>query len=133
MTGFLDLVLQSFPPSSKFKVEDVPDLTGKVALVTGANTGVGLEIAKVRALAQSKDGRRLTGMRCQTLLSHNAKVYIASRNQEKCEAAIETLRTATGKDAVFIKLDLASLSSVAVAAKEFLRSVFWVYRRISCS
>ncbi|KZP12311.1 NAD(P)-binding protein [Athelia psychrophila] len=101
MTGFTDFLTQSFPAKSIFKVEDIPDLSGKVALVTGANTGVGLEIAKA-------------------LLFRNAKVYIASRNQEKAEAAIEHLRGATGKEAVFLKLDLAALGVVAEAAKRFL-------------
>lgn len=47
MNGFTDLLTQSFPPKPKFKVDHIPDLSGKVAIVTGANTGVGLEIAKV--------------------------------------------------------------------------------------
>lgn len=29
---------QTFPPKSKFSVDDIPDLTGKVAIVTGSNT-----------------------------------------------------------------------------------------------
>jgi retinol dehydrogenase-12 len=31
---------QTFPPRSKFNLEDIPDLTGKVIIVTGANAGV---------------------------------------------------------------------------------------------
>jgi hypothetical protein len=34
------LLSQTFPPKSKFNVEDIPDLTGKVVIVTGANAGV---------------------------------------------------------------------------------------------
>ncbi|KAJ8472767.1 hypothetical protein ONZ45_g16538 [Pleurotus djamor] len=90
-----------FPAKSQFSVDDIPDLTGQVALVTGANTGIGKETAKA-------------------LLAHNATVYIAARNAEKSAEAIRDLMAITGKEARFIQLDLADLKSVKKAASEFL-------------
>ncbi|CAA7268672.1 unnamed protein product [Cyclocybe aegerita] len=92
---------QSFPPKTKFKVEDIPDLTGKVVIVTGANTGVGKETAKA-------------------LLAHNATVYVAARSKEKADQAIQDLKKQTGKEGIFLKLDLGDLKSIKAAAEEFL-------------
>lgn len=54
------------------------------------------------------------------MLEHNAKVYLAARSKEKAEQAIADLKEATGKEAVWLELDLASLKSVRKAAQEFL-------------
>ena len=57
----------------------------------------------------------------QALLVHNAKVYIAGRSEEKGTEAITKLREETGKNQVyFLKLDLADIQSVIVAAQEFI-------------
>ncbi|KIJ62658.1 hypothetical protein HYDPIDRAFT_94215 [Hydnomerulius pinastri MD-312] len=101
MGGYLSLLGQSVPPKSKFNVSDIPDLSGKVVIVTGANTGIGKETVKV-------------------LLQHDAKVYIAARDQSKSESAIQELKASTGKEAVFLKLDLGNLKAVKAAAEEFL-------------
>ncbi|KZP27446.1 NAD(P)-binding protein [Athelia psychrophila] len=92
--------IQTFPPRAKWSTKEIPDLSGKVAVVTGANTGIGWETAKA-------------------LLEHNAKVYIAARSPERAHKAIEELKSVTGKQAYFLKLDLADLKSVKAAAAEF--------------
>ncbi|CAL1713794.1 unnamed protein product [Somion occarium] len=92
---------QSLPPKSKFSTDQIPDLTGRVVIVTGGNVGVGKETIKA-------------------LLEHNAKVYMGSRSKSKADAAIKDLKAATGKEAIFLELDLSSLASVRRAADEFL-------------
>ncbi len=56
----------------------------------------------------------------QVLLQRNAKVYIAGRSREKAEKAIAALKQQTGKEALFLELNLASLASIKKAAQEFL-------------
>ena len=59
----------------------------------------------------------------QALLEHNAKVYLAARNQAKAEQAITEPKEATGGEAIF--LDLSNLANVRRAAEESLRYVLW--------
>lgn len=73
---------------------DVSDQAGKLAVVTGANSGTGKEAAA-----------RLGGAR--------ARVVLAVRSPEKGEAArAETLERYPGSDLVVRRLDLADLDSV---------------------
>ncbi|KAK2462522.1 hypothetical protein APHAL10511_005492 [Amanita phalloides] len=102
MEFILSQLSQIWPPRPEFTVEDIPDLSGKVIIVTGANTGIGKETAKV------------------ALLAHNAKVYLACRNETKAREAIADLRETTGKEGIFLPLDLADLRSVKTAAESFL-------------
>jgi len=115
-------ISQMFPPKTKFTVDDIPDLSGQVIIVTGANTGIGKESAKViPTLHHSSLIFIYTDIYVQALLAHNAKVYIAARSREKSEAAIQELRDATGKEAIFLPLDLGDLKTIKAAAEEFLR------------
>ena len=65
-------------------------------------------------------------------MNRNAKVYMASRNRERAEEAIADLKKQTGKEAVFLDLDLANLKSIKKAAETFLRSVIIVFWHWSC-
>lgn len=81
---------------SGFTVADIPDLTGQTAVVTGANSGIGLETAKA-------------------LTAHGARVIIAVRDEAKGRRAAEAM-PAPGTTEVR-PLDLASLDSVRAFAK----------------
>ncbi|KAH8800583.1 NAD(P)-binding protein [Flagelloscypha sp. PMI_526] len=95
--GFRD---ETSPPPSHWNHEDIPDLTGKVFIVTGANTGIGYETVK-------------------SLLKKNARVYAAARSPTKGRDAIQRLKEETGNEAIFLHLDLGDLNSVKRAAEEF--------------
>jgi retinol dehydrogenase 14 len=77
------------------------DLSGRVAVVTGANRGMGKETA-----------RELARM--------GAHVILACRNRERGEAAAEEIVATPGRgEATAMKLDLSSLASVRAFAREF--------------
>jgi NAD(P)-dependent dehydrogenase (short-subunit alcohol dehydrogenase family) len=81
---------------------NIPDQTGKVAIVTGANSGIGYEMA--RALA-----------------AKGATVILACRSMDKGNAALEQLKKAhPNANAELMQLDLADLSSVRSFAEKFL-------------
>jgi NAD(P)-dependent dehydrogenase (short-subunit alcohol dehydrogenase family) len=82
--------------------DDVPDQTGRAVVVTGANSGIGFETA--RMLAQ-----------------RGAHVVLACRDPVKGEAAAQRIRLTDPKGSVtFAPLDLADLESVATFAGTFL-------------
>ncbi|KZO91909.1 NAD-P-binding protein [Calocera viscosa TUFC12733] len=88
---------------ASFTVSDIPSLSGKVAIVTGANAGIGLQTALQLAL-------------------HGAKVYLATRSESKTAAAISQLEgehpELLGR-LIWLKTDLISVKSCQAAAKEF--------------
>ncbi|KAI9658692.1 MAG: Rab geranylgeranyltransferase [Bathelium mastoideum] len=94
---------QMFPPKPTFTEIDLPDLSGKVYIVTGSNTGVGKEVAQI-------------------LYSKNAKVYIAARSEEKANHAIADIQNTWPQSKgslVFLYLDLADLSTIKPAVERF--------------
>ncbi|KUJ17225.1 NAD(P)-binding protein [Mollisia scopiformis] len=95
---------QIFPPKPQFTENNLPDQTGKVFIVTGASTGVGLALAEL-------------------LYSHNAKVYVAARSSEKATKAISSIQTAHPKsngELIYLHLDLDDLTTIKASANDFL-------------
>lgn len=86
-----------------FTTNEIPDLTSKVAIVTGGNTGIGYETAK-------------------ELARKGARVVITVRSKEKGEATLARLTNEIGDAShlvSYLLLDLGSLSSVTKFANEF--------------
>ncbi|HMG32095.1 MAG TPA: SDR family NAD(P)-dependent oxidoreductase, partial [Jiangellaceae bacterium] len=83
--------------------DDIPDQSGRVAVVTGANGGLGLETA--RALARKR-----------------AHVVMAARNQDKAAAAVADIRAEMPDASLEVRrLDLGSLASVRSFAEHLGR------------
>ena len=85
---------------STWSPRDIPDLTGRTALVTGANSGIGYETA-------------------MELAAHGAYVVLACRDQGKGRAAADRIETLAQGSVALLTLDLASQSSVRRAAARF--------------
>jgi NAD(P)-dependent dehydrogenase (short-subunit alcohol dehydrogenase family) len=87
--------------AAKWTVADVPDQRGRLAIVTGANSGLGLVTARDLARA-------------------GADVIMTSRDPDKGTAAAAKIRSAVPDASLEVShLDLADLSSVRAFAKRF--------------
>ena len=85
----------------KWTLAEMPRLDDKVAVVTGANRGLGLEI-------------------CVGLAGAGATVVMACRNPQRAEAAVQEIRRRVpGARLEVMSLDLADLGSVRHFAQEF--------------
>lgn len=74
--------------------------TGKVAIVTGANSGIGLETAR-------------------GLVKRGAKVYMACRDLTKCEQARDDIIQSEQRDTVYCRsCDLSSQESIRQFVKK---------------
>lgn len=90
-------------------IGNIPDLKGKIAIVTGSNTGLGRETAKV-------------------LAGKNAEVILAVRNIKKGEDAIRDIKSEYPNSNVNVmELDLSSLKSI----KDFSTKFNSIYKQLN--
>jgi NAD(P)-dependent dehydrogenase (short-subunit alcohol dehydrogenase family) len=86
---------------SAWTSQDMPDQTGRIAVVTGANSGIGYQVAR-------------------TLAYKGATVLMACRDEARGSAAAERIRAEQPQgQAELMQLDLADLGSVQRFAREF--------------
>ncbi|PSN67713.1 putative short-chain dehydrogenase [Corynespora cassiicola Philippines] len=93
-----------YPPHPEFTEANLPDLDGKVYIITGSTSGIGLALAHL-------------------LYSKHATLYLAARSTPKTLAAISSLRSAhpTSRGTLTpLPLDLSDLSTIKPAAEAFL-------------
>ena len=94
--------------SHRWSADDVPDQSGRVAIVTGGNSGIGLEAAAV-------------------LAARGAHVVLACRDAGRAKAAADDIRSRHASASVAVEaLDLASLASV----RSFADRVAAAYSRV---
>lgn len=94
---------QFFPPPPTFTEANLGSQEGKVFIVTGGYSGIGLELVKI-------------------LYGKGAHIYIAGRNPEKAQQAIQSICThisATPGALDFLRVDLSDLASIKDAVSDF--------------
>ncbi|XP_064544157.1 retinol dehydrogenase 12-like [Drosophila montana] len=97
--GFAVYFIRQYMQGGQFKKET--NETGKIVIVTGANTGIGKET--VRELAR-----------------RGATVYMACRDRNRAEEARkQIIKETNNKNVFFLELDLSSLSSVRKFVADF--------------
>lgn len=80
--------------SKNWTIEEIADQTGKTVLITGGNSGIGLEVARVLSLK-------------------NANVILTARSEEKGLSAVQMIKSQQPNASVsWMELDLADLDSV---------------------
>ncbi|KAK9484057.1 hypothetical protein V1527DRAFT_484308 [Lipomyces starkeyi] len=109
---FFSFLPEMFPPSATFTEKDVPDVAGKVFLVTGGSSGLGLEL-------------------CRILYHRGGQVIVAGRSEQAYNDAVTNIKANPPKDLKdfpkgsleFLKLDLNDLTTIKPAAQELLAKV----------
>lgn len=109
---FNNFMLPANPPAL-----NLPSLDGKVAIVTGGNTGVGF-------------------VTVEKLANAGARVYLGARSEEKAAQAIKDIKTKAAEaglpepDVRFLKMDLTDLETVQAAAEEFKKQTPFPYNTL---
>lgn len=85
----------------KWSVQDIPDLSGKLIVVTGANSGIGFEATKI-------------------FVEKNAEVVLACRSMERGEKAFDEIKKEFPQaKIVLMALDLSSFKSIHAFSEQF--------------
>ncbi|KAG5745014.1 hypothetical protein H9Q69_009310 [Fusarium xylarioides] len=103
MPSLSSIWTQLRPPEPGFTERDLPSLAGKVYIVTGGNTGIGKELARM-------------------LYSKNGTIYLGARSKEKAKGAIDDIKQAEPNSTgalVFFHLDLADLRTIKTSVASF--------------
>ncbi|KAI9824294.1 MAG: hypothetical protein M1826_007391 [Phylliscum demangeonii] len=105
------MLREAYPPKPAFTEKDVPDLSGKVYLITGGSSGIGLELARI-------------------LYGKKARVYIAGRSEASFDKAVQNIKAhaalgtpTTGPNPgalLYLALDLTDLRTIKPAVESFL-------------
>lgn len=93
---------EAVPESQQFALEQVPSLTGKVAIITGGSEGIGYGCS-------------------HTMLSHDVKkLFILSVSKEVIDSAVNAVKEEMGQEAadkiVWLQCDLADFKAVKQTA-----------------
>lgn len=88
--------------AEKWTAEQIPSQQGKIALITGANSGIGFQAAL-------------------ELARHGAHVLLGARDVTKGQTAVDRIRReAPGAGVELAELDMASLASIRTFSEKFL-------------